>query len=156
MNGKSIRVCHESEWLQCSLWYVFNNEHPDLKLTIKYESADRSPFLDLLLTRKHDGSLSRTVYRKASWIGLYTNFNSYTFVRHKRALVQTLLDRARQSCAPDRVAPEPNGCPESSCTKDWANDWSSKEISLFSNFSQRWWSLVVDYETVESSYPTHV
>ena len=108
----------QTERLLCA----FNNAHRNLHMTTEYESSDALPFLDLMLTRKPDGSISRTIYRKATWTGLYTNYNSFTPIKHKRALVRILFYRARELCSPDQIDSElqflhstlrSNGYPES-------------------------------------------
>ena len=108
----------QAERLLCA----FNSAHRNLHMTTEYESSDALPFLDLMLTRKPDGSISRTIYRKATWTGLYTNYNSFTPIKHKRALVRTLFYRARELCSPDQIDSElqflhstlrSNGYPES-------------------------------------------
>ncbi|KAA3673474.1 uncharacterized protein DEA37_0013030 [Paragonimus westermani] len=84
----------------------FNSCHPNLKVTCEFETDNCLPFLDILISRREDGSIKRAVYRKSTWSGQYLNFSSFTLVRHKRALVNTLFTRARQICTQDSHAKE--------------------------------------------------
>jgi hypothetical protein len=81
------------------------------------------PFLDVLLTRRHDGTLSRSIYRKATWKAQYLHFTSFAPVMYKRGLVKPLFDRARKICTVDQLPKEQqlikdslilNGYPEKS------------------------------------------
>ena len=63
------------------------------------------PFLDILISRR-DGSIKRSVYRKSTWSDQYLHFTSFTPIREKRALVQTLFSRARKICSQDCLAKE--------------------------------------------------
>ena len=58
------------------------------------ESDGQLPFLDILLTREEDGSVSTSVYRKTAHTDQYLNFESHHPAAHKRAVVKTLLHRA--------------------------------------------------------------
>ncbi|KAA3680386.1 uncharacterized protein DEA37_0014864 [Paragonimus westermani] len=83
-----------------------NSCHPNLKVTCEFEVSNCLPFLDILISRREDGSVRRTVYRKPTWSGQYLNFSSFTPIQHKRALVNTLFTRARRICTPDSLAEE--------------------------------------------------
>ena len=43
---------------------IFNQAHPSIQFTSEFEVNNSLPFLDVLLFKRPDGSLSRTVYRK--------------------------------------------------------------------------------------------
>ncbi|KAF7261856.1 hypothetical protein EG68_00788 [Paragonimus skrjabini miyazakii] len=72
-----------------------NSCHSNLKVTCEFEANNCLPFLDILICRREDGSIRRVVYRKPTWSGQYQNFNSFTPIQHKRALINTLFIRAR-------------------------------------------------------------
>ena len=52
------------------------------------------PFLDVLITSPEDGCFLTSVFRKATFTGLFLNFTSYTPLRYKLGLIKTLIDRA--------------------------------------------------------------
>ena len=83
-----------------------NGVHPNLRVTSEFESDGSLPFLDILISRREDGSIKRSVYRKSTWSGQYLHFTSFTPIREKRALVQTLFSRARKICSQDCLAKE--------------------------------------------------
>ncbi|KAA3681950.1 uncharacterized protein DEA37_0000663 [Paragonimus westermani] len=62
--------------------------------------------VNILISRREDGSIKRAVYRKSTWSGQYMNFSSFTPVHHKRALVNTLFTRAIRICTQDSLAKE--------------------------------------------------
>ena len=85
---------------------VFNSAHPNISFTCELEHNNQLPFLDVLLIRNSDGTMSRAVYRKPTWTGLYLNFTSFCPLQYKRTLVRTLYHRATQICTPDRITEE--------------------------------------------------
>lgn len=58
------------------------------------ESRGQLPFLDILLSREEDGSISTSVHRKATHTDQYLSFHSHHPASHKRAVVRTLMCRA--------------------------------------------------------------
>ncbi|CAH8429348.1 unnamed protein product [Dicrocoelium dendriticum] len=46
---------------------LLNSIHPNLSVSQEKEKENRLPFLDVLIKRRTDGTLQRTVYRKATW-----------------------------------------------------------------------------------------
>ena len=85
---------------------LFNTLHPNIVFTCEYEHENKLPFLDVLIIRNADGTMSRSVYRKPTWTGQYLNFSSFSPIQHKRALVRSLAHRARQICTPDTLSEE--------------------------------------------------
>ncbi|BHF72983.1 hypothetical protein SprV_0401605600 [Sparganum proliferum] len=83
-----------------------NQAHPSIKFTLEMESAGSLPFLDVLLNRRSDGSIRRSVYRKKTWSGQYTNFASFVPLQQKRNLVRCLAQRARKICSTDSIEEE--------------------------------------------------
>ena len=67
-----------------------------LGLTIQQMEEDGSlPFLDTRITRKADGKLDITVYRKQTHTDRYLHFRSHHPTHVKRGTVRCLYDRAR-------------------------------------------------------------
>ena len=58
------------------------------------------------MTRRSDGSIQRSIHRKATWSGQYIQFSSFTPIAYKRGLVRTLYHRARCICSPDTIDEE--------------------------------------------------
>nr|VZI46743.1 unnamed protein product [Spirometra erinaceieuropaei] len=83
-----------------------NQAHPSIKFTLEMEAAGSLPFLDVLLSRRPDGSVQRSVYRKKTWSGQYTNFASFVPLQQKRNLVRCLAQRARKICSTDSIEEE--------------------------------------------------
>ena len=98
-------VCESAEGIQ-NAREALNLIHPNIKFTSELESANCLPFLDVLLTRRDDGSIQRSIYRKKTWKGQYIHFKSFAPISHKRGLVRTLFERARKLCSEDVIDKE--------------------------------------------------
>ena len=85
-----------------------NSINPHIKFTVEEERDRKLPFLDLLITRKNDNSLSYAVYRKNTHTGNYLNFKNNHPMHHKRAVIKSLSDRAKRLCSEDTLGPELN------------------------------------------------
>ena len=68
-----------------------NSIDNNIQFTVEKELDGQLPFLDILLIREEDGSVSTSVYRKTTHTDQYLNFESHHPVAHKRAVVRTLL-----------------------------------------------------------------
>ncbi|ERL95905.1 hypothetical protein D910_00580, partial [Dendroctonus ponderosae] len=56
------------------------------------------PFLDVLVTRKPNGKLAHTVYRKPTHTDRYLHSGSNHHPRQKRGVIKILTERARRIC----------------------------------------------------------
>ena len=72
-----------------------NSLHPKIQFTIEEENYGNLPFLDTLLKRNGDGSISVLVYRKPTHTDQYLNFNSNHQASTKDAVISALFRRAR-------------------------------------------------------------
>ena len=72
-----------------------NSIRPSIKLTTELEEGGSIPFLDTRVTRKVDGKLDVTVYRKPTHTDRYLHFSSHHPTHVKKGLVRCLYDRAR-------------------------------------------------------------
>ena len=72
-----------------------NSIRPSIKLTTELEEGGSIPFLDTRVTRKVDGKLDVTVYRKPMHTDRYLHFSSHHPTHVKKGLVRCLYDRAR-------------------------------------------------------------
>ena len=71
-----------------------NSIDPCIQFMMEKESDRQLPFLDILLCREEDGSISTSVHRKATHMDQYLCFQSHHLASHKRAVVRTLKCRA--------------------------------------------------------------
>ena len=120
-------MCHmESKWLQeCPLdfkpdfykryvddtFLIFNDEshvehflnylnskHDCIKFTSEKEENGILPFLDLKIVRKNS-TLSTSIYRKPTFTGLLSRFDSFTPDKYKDNLIATLVHRGFKLCS---------------------------------------------------------
>ena len=84
----------------------FNQAHQSLNFTLEKEVDDQLDFLDVTLIRRTNGTLQRSVCRKKTWNGQYTNFQSFVPIKQKRNLVRCLTFRARNICSEDKLEQE--------------------------------------------------
>ena len=80
-----------------------NEVHPAMKFTCAEESQNRVAFLDVLLTRRPDGSIRRNLNRKSTWTGKYTHFHSFVPLQYKRNLIKSLSYMVRGICSDDVI-----------------------------------------------------
>ena len=71
-----------------------NNTEPCIQFTAEEETEGKLPFLNVCLQRDDNGSLTTSVFRKATHTNQYLSFDSHHSVAHKAAVVRTLMHRA--------------------------------------------------------------
>ena len=76
-------------------WVMKNINQP----TIEFEQNDEIPFLNSLLKRNLDSSFSTSVYRKKTFTGLHTKWDSFTPRKYKINLVRTFAYRCIRICS---------------------------------------------------------
>ena len=67
-------------------------EHPNIKFTYEIEKDHCLSFLDVNIMFSN-GIFSKSVYRKPTFTGLFSNFDSFIPISYKRGLINTLLFR---------------------------------------------------------------
>ena len=72
-----------------------NSLHPKIQFTIEEESNGTLPFLDTLLKRNIDGTISVQVYRKPTHTDQYLNFESNHPHKTKESVITALFKRAK-------------------------------------------------------------
>ena len=70
-----------------------NQQHLNMNFTSELETDNSLAFLDVFVTRSN-GPFIISVYRKPTFSGVYTNFDSYIPESYKYGLVYTLLYRS--------------------------------------------------------------
>jgi hypothetical protein len=83
-----------------------NNIHKSIEFTMKAEQDRTLPFLDVLVSRRLDGTLGHTVYRKLTHTDLYLHAKSEYHLEQKRAVLTTLIQCARILCDLDSLRKE--------------------------------------------------
>ena len=73
--------------------------HSNITFTKEEEQCNSLPFLDVLVTREDDGSLSTSIYRKPTFSKLYLKWDSFVPKEFKRSLVFGLISRAWKICS---------------------------------------------------------
>ncbi|OXA56044.1 hypothetical protein Fcan01_09800 [Folsomia candida] len=85
-----------------------NNFHPNIKFTMEQEINNSLPFLDVLIHKKEDGTLTHKIYRKPTHTNQYLHFESYHHPSQKIAVIDTLTTRALRLCDTESVKDELN------------------------------------------------
>ncbi|XP_031847206.1 uncharacterized protein LOC116433359 [Nomia melanderi] len=83
-----------------------NNIHPNIKFTMEIESNKSLPFLDVLVTRKPDGSLGHQVYRKPTHTDRYLNASTHHHPAHKDSVIRSLVNCALKICDTNNLQAE--------------------------------------------------
>ncbi|CAF4709196.1 unnamed protein product, partial [Rotaria sp. Silwood2] len=79
---------------------ILNDFHPSIKLTRKIEDNDKLKFLDIQVIRSPEQQcFETTVYRKPTFTGLLTNWNSYVPIQYKKANIVRMVNRALNICS---------------------------------------------------------
>ena len=82
-----------------------NSLHPSLRFTCEEESEGKLPFLDVKVIRTDEGMVT-TIFRKPTFTGRYTPWDSYSPTNYKINLVLSLAHRARRICSPLMIETE--------------------------------------------------
>ena len=84
----------------CSVKFkeYMNSQHINMNFTSENEEDDSLAFLDVFVTRKPTGFVT-SVYRKPTFSGVYTNFDSFLPSIYKTGLISTLLYRSYTICS---------------------------------------------------------
>jgi len=76
--------------------------HPSLKFTMEKETDDTLPFLDVKIEKDTNKFLT-SVYRKPTFIGQYTPWDSFGPPKCKTNLIGTLVHRALKICSKNKL-----------------------------------------------------
>ena len=79
-----------------------NSCHVNIKFTIEFEENNVLPFLDVLIKR-HNNIFSTSIYRKKTFTGLYTKWDSFTSRKYKVNVIRNLTFRCFRICSSPRL-----------------------------------------------------
>ena len=75
-----------------------NSRHLNVSLTIENEKDNRMSFLDLSIIREKD-KFTTSVYRKPTFSGIYTHFDSFLLSSNRIGLLHILLYKCSRICS---------------------------------------------------------
>ena len=75
-----------------------SSKHPNINFSLEKENEGRISFLDVNIFREK-GKFVTNVYRKKTFSGVYTNFDSFILETYKTGLVKSLLFRCLNLCS---------------------------------------------------------
>ena len=75
-----------------------NSKHRNIKFTFETEDSNNFSFLDVKITRQNKGFVT-SIFRKATFSGVFTNYDSFISDAYKIGLVHTLLFRFFKICS---------------------------------------------------------
>ena len=75
-----------------------NKEHKNVKFTSETGENGSLSFIDIKISRKNNKFVT-SVYRKPTFCGVFTNFESFIPDTYKRGLIETLLHRSFRLCS---------------------------------------------------------
>ncbi|VDN14471.1 unnamed protein product [Dibothriocephalus latus] len=102
----AIFVIATTETDRDALLNAVSQAHPFIMFTLEMKPAVSLLFLDVLLSRRPDGSIQMSVFRKKTWSGQYTNFKSFVPLQQKRNPVRCLTQRPRKFFSTDSIEEE--------------------------------------------------
>ena len=84
-----------------SIHLFLNQINPYIQFTYEMENEYRLPFLDLMIHRRENGFLPFSIYQNPNFTGNYLSLDSFHHIARKRAVVKSLVDRAKNLCDED-------------------------------------------------------
>ena len=79
---------------------ILNNFHPSIKFTYEVEANRSLPFLDVRVTRSPERqTFETTIYRKPTFTGLMTKWDSFVPMNYKKASIDSMIRRALSICS---------------------------------------------------------
>ena len=81
-------------------WEYYNTRHDNIKFTIEREVERTISFLDITIIREPESEEIIThMYRKSTFTGLLSKYNTFTYNKYKTGLIHCLLFRALKICS---------------------------------------------------------
>ena len=75
-----------------------NHQYSNLKFTFQVEQNNSFSFLDVKICREND-RFTTSIYRKPTFSGVFTHFDSFIPASYKHGLVDTLIFRCFKICS---------------------------------------------------------
>ena len=75
-----------------------NSKYKNIKFTFGTEDSNNFSFLDVKITPRKNKRFLTSIFRKATFNGVFTNYDSFIFDTFKVGLVHTLLFRFFKIC----------------------------------------------------------
>ena len=75
-----------------------NHQHSNLKFTFEVEQNNSFSFLDVKIFRENN-RFTTSIYRKPTFSGVFTHFNSFIPASYKDGLVNTLIFQCFRICS---------------------------------------------------------
>ena len=79
--------------------HYLNSWHDNIQFTIEFENNQQIPFLDVSIKHLDNNSFSTSIYRKKTFTGLYTKWDSFAPRKYKINLIWTLTYRCLRICS---------------------------------------------------------
>ena len=80
-----------------------NTRLKNIQFTTEFEQDQEIPFLDVLIKRQPNNSFSTSIYRKKTFTGLCTQWDSFTPRKYKVNLIRTLTYCCLRICSSPRL-----------------------------------------------------
>ncbi|XP_011860821.1 PREDICTED: uncharacterized protein LOC105557975 [Vollenhovia emeryi] len=98
---------HGRETLPQFLTFI-NSQHPNIQFTMETEQDSQIPFLDVMVRRNENGTLSHNVYRKPTHTDRYLHANSHHHPAQMNSVISSLVHRALSNSEPTALDGELN------------------------------------------------
>ena len=100
----------------------------NIKFTYEEESNNSIAFLDTLITKKPDGSLKLSIYRKPTHTDQYLQFHSHCPLHKKLGVVRTLIDRKDSIVSEEKDREEESSHIEQALNQCGYPPWSINKV----------------------------
>ena len=121
----------------CILQHI-NSVDPAIKFTVEDNKEDGSiPFLDTIVKREADGTLSITVYRKSTHTDQYLQWDSHRHLSAKFSVIHTLSHRASTVCSKPELLQQEKDHLRKALTKCKYPKWALDKVEKRLNRSTR-------------------
>ena len=87
-----IFVTFNSRWQLLKFIDYMIHQHSNIKFTFEVEKNSKFSFLDVKICRENN-KFTTSVFRKPTFSGVFTNFDSFIPISYKHGLVKTLIFR---------------------------------------------------------------